>query len=385
MDLDQQIAALKAAAEAEDRERLREHCHEIATLESIARMNARRFAPNDESANNQVAPQNPVRTKPDGHAGAVSKRTRKDCWVITLVLLLVSLLVGAGLIVVAGLRVENLPDPQLEATFQPHHDIADMLTHTRPNLRDSLKVIERAKWQVSMISMRMRDTELPDKDNISKDIDTVVLTMDRIGNRLGSYHRSLHPSIADIRDSFRGIPDEYQFGSDLFWYTIESVFTSWHSLFRAIWLRSAAKSSGSLEELGTRADGLQRDLGRLAAAINGIQQRMVVSQRIHEAQVKRWKSRWFYRSNIFASPIAEYSCEADVKWMAAYVKNVTQVQEGFITRRDVLAAASRDLASIRSAISEKEPLESAHGFPRRYHAQALSMISHLRQGLDCEW
>ncbi|KAK8135632.1 hypothetical protein PG984_003572 [Apiospora sp. TS-2023a] len=383
-DLDQQIAALQAAAEAQESRRKRETEAEILALKTAlkaadeAEENARKLASNNKSANSEVTPQSPILDEPEDHIEAIAKRIERTCWFIALILFLLLLLVAVRL------HLEHVPDQRLEATFQPHHDIADMFNYTRPVLDTLERVVENARNEVASIGLRMKFTELPDKENIARDIHITYETMYGITSRMSRFEHNVTRMVDGLHYSYSLILGELEYRHTLSRYLVADLVIPINARLRRGWLNDAVRARDKLAKVSAEADGLQKELADLAKSFDGIERRMAESQRAHEEQVKRLKSRWFYRFNIFASPIIEYNCEADTKKMSTHLEAVAQAAGGIIIRRDVLAAASNDLAPLQPTTWSNRILDGFHRFGRRYQKQADSMLKHMIQALDCE-
>lgn len=378
-DLDQQISDIQAAADAHERMMEVHNKAEIISLQDASKafaeaQNARKLASNNKSANNQDTSEDTGHANTEDHAGTISTRTPATRWVIMPVLLLALLLVAA-----VRLHVEHLPDHRLEATFQVYNRVATMFNYNGMGLDSQRRTVQEAALDISSIGFRMQATQLPDKDKIARVIDVISETMHTIADRVNNLQIDTEDTFAEIWYYFHSTVAGLEDRSRSPWYAMRNLLIPVNAILRREWMRTAVRSRSQLERLSARANGLRIELSNVAKAIDGIEQEMVASQRTHEEEVKRLKSRWFYRFNIFAGPILEYDCGLDAERMANYLPRVGEVGGRLIARRDVLAAASHSLLRLESMTRRERVLELFRRFGHDYQVKARSMLRSLNR------
>ncbi|KAK6833449.1 hypothetical protein PG987_008143 [Apiospora arundinis] len=275
---------------------------------------------------------------------------------------------------------------RLESTFQPNHDIAEMINNTRPVPKSMEDTITRLSSMSSSVATKLNNgyNHLPEKDAIAYSINEDSETMETMMYRLSEFASESWAIPNKLRQDYSKILKEVQHKSGLSWYSMEHFVLPTNAFRRQQWIDVAVASSVKIEELAEDAERIRRVVSNIEQSMNQSVRRMRQSQWHHQQEVKRLQSRWYYRFNIFATPIIEENCEEEIRLMIMYVDQIGHIKKGLKIRIDTLMDASESLGQPQAPTWADGYFDSFHHFERRYQAMAEQMVRHLAQAIHTQ-
>ncbi|KAK6833450.1 hypothetical protein PG987_008144 [Apiospora arundinis] len=307
-------------------------------------------------------------------------------WIVMAILSMCSLLWAILLLAFATKDLQLVPDHQLNSTFQPNHNIADMLNITNPVLKTLSDAIWEAGFESADLESRVGRKELPDTEAIARDIGYTGKAMERTARNIVNFRRdSRDLGAIKLGLSYRLVLGQLQERAELPWYSIRPVWTASNSKLRQEWLDTATNSRRQITQLFVDADDIISELSDIATGLDNIQQRMKQSQETHITEVNMLKGRWLYRLNPLAKTISIQTFEGDTDLVDAYVQQVKEAEQGLIVRRDILVASAKSLDSLQpTSWMDIFVFDNLHRFQRPYQILANQTLQHLEQALDYE-
>ncbi|KAK8101892.1 hypothetical protein PG999_012266 [Apiospora kogelbergensis] len=315
-----------------------------------------------------------------------SRRTSITVFKVVAALLVVPvLLVILGFLTAALLlpRVTDLQpfrDYRLEATFQPNYDISELLNSTRPAPEHIEDFINKMDSEISNIRHRLLDSRIHGTYAIRASLYESRTAMREVKRHLSKHGKnSINTPTGlmwDYKDILRGLRHK----SLLSWYKLPTS-----SFLRQKWIATAANSSAEIAELAEEIGSIRDELLRLERAMDGHVVKMVTVHWHYREDLKRLRSRWYYRYNIFPRPVdKEEDWQKHIKRIGTCLRQLRTLMPGVTVRRDILVAASQSFAPAQaSEWTERYRLDSFLPFGRRYQNMAVQMVRHLSQSIDC--
>ncbi|KAK8035530.1 hypothetical protein PG993_010525 [Apiospora rasikravindrae] len=302
--------------------------------------------------------------------------------IVLLVLLFVSSAVAS--------RTQDDPDPRIEATFQPLHQLADLhFNDTRPTLTALANLLRESSDEVeTTVASSVLDNNVPEGMAI---------------------YRALHKTVGPLEAITRNVDNNFRFR------TTEMV-TLYHREHRAILLElKGRQDSGKVQsdrdlrqmwlftathyrfaELVEVADGIIDDLEH-----HGQRMWEIVRWMDRNLQAQADQSKELYAEELAryapsgsAIQVQAYRHESAANSLGTYLGRIYNAKEAIMGRRDLLLAASQSLAALEPSKYQKDKSSmfsflkmSSSDIPRfgqRNLKSAESLVRHMEAVLDCE-
>ncbi|KAK8101888.1 hypothetical protein PG999_012262 [Apiospora kogelbergensis] len=296
------------------------------------------------------------------------------------VLFLVVAALFASLLVTYTASLAPRPDHLLQSTFQPNHDIADMMNWTRPDLGDLRRLMFYSSYQGYTVGSLMGEKGIPGKEAIAKDMEDAAKAMKHTALQIMVFvDETRRMVLLNLKPPYRYILNDLRSKSKLPWYDIEALKLPSYTRLRQEWLSAARNSRGPITKLAALADRHIRELSGISDALSNIEQRMAQIQQGHIEENAKSKSKWVYRLKILPEPIPKDTCEDLIVFVESYHGAVDEVIKGLTARRDALLAAAKSLDLPPTTCDDNHIFGNRYGFEEPYQTRANEMVRHLTQ------